>query len=56
MWPSSDEHVLEIINKTPSKRIAEPSEIARLVSFILDSESGYINGANYAIDWWLTAI
>lgn len=56
MWPSSDKHTLEIISKTPSKRIAESSEIARLVSFILDSESGYINGVNYAIDWWLTAI
>lgn len=49
-------HFKQIIQKTPSKRIAEPFEIARVVSFLLSQDSGYINGANWAVDGGITAI
>lgn len=46
---SSD--VLEkIIADIPVKRLAEPDEVARLVAFLAAEESGYITGANFAIN------
>ncbi|MCZ8343494.1 MAG: SDR family oxidoreductase [Leptospira sp.] len=49
-------HFDEIIQKTPVKRIADPSEIARVVNFLLQKESGYISGANWTVDGGLTAV
>jgi 3-oxoacyl-[acyl-carrier protein] reductase len=49
-------HYEQVIQKTPSKRIAEPWEIARIVSFMLSEDSGYINGANWTVDGGITAI
>lgn len=49
-------HRQQIINKTPVKRLAEPAEIARIVDFLMQKESGYITGANWAVDGGLTAI
>ncbi|AVV52086.1 oxidoreductase, short chain dehydrogenase/reductase family protein [Leptospira santarosai str. CBC1416] len=49
-------HRQKIIGMTPSGRIAHPSEIARVVSFLLNENSSYINGANWAVDGGITAI
>ncbi len=49
-------HLQQILNKTPSKKIAHPSEIARAVCFLLEKDSSYINGANWLIDGGITAI
>ncbi|MDF3819595.1 SDR family NAD(P)-dependent oxidoreductase [Leptospira sp. 96542] len=45
-----------IIQKTPVRRIAEPSEIARVVNFLIQKESGYITGSNWTVDGGITAI
>ncbi|MCW7492632.1 SDR family oxidoreductase [Leptospira sp. 2 VSF19] len=50
------DHKSKIIEKTPVRRIAEPSEIARVVNFLLQKESGYISGSNWTVDGGLTAI
>lgn len=50
------DHKKIIMDKTPSKRIAEPGEIARVVDFLISKDSGYINGANFVIDGGITAI
>lgn len=50
------DHRNKIIDMTPSRRIALPSEIARVVSFLLKEESSYINGANWTVDGGITAI
>lgn len=46
----------EILAKTPSKKIAEPFEIARVVKFLLSEDSSYINGANWTVDGGITSI
>lgn len=50
------DHRNKIIGMTPSRKIAMPSEIARVVSFLLKEESSYVNGANWAVDGGITAI
>lgn len=50
------DHLKKVIAMTPSKRIAKPQEIARVVKFLLSEESGYINGANWLIDGGITAV
>ncbi|MCW7458077.1 SDR family oxidoreductase [Leptospira bandrabouensis] len=50
------DHKSKIIEQTPVRRIAEPSEIARVVNFLLQKESGYISGSNWTVDGGLTAI
>jgi len=50
------EHKRKIIEMTPSAKISHPYEIARVVNFILDSESDYINGSNWTVDGGITAI
>lgn len=42
--------------KVPLKRMANPSDIAPTVSFLLSSESNYITGQNIAVDGGWTAI
>ncbi|MEI1279492.1 SDR family oxidoreductase [Leptospira venezuelensis] len=51
-----DDHRKKIIEMTPVKKIASPEEIARVVSFLISSESGYINGANWTVDGGITSI
>lgn len=50
------DHLKSILEKTPSKKIAEPFEIARVVEFLLKRESDYVNGANWTVDGGITAI
>jgi len=40
----------KIVQQIPMKRLAEPSEIAHVVSFLCDKASGYITGANIDIN------
>ncbi|WP_061217996.1 SDR family NAD(P)-dependent oxidoreductase [Leptospira weilii] len=50
------DHRQKIIKMTPSGKIAYPYEIARVVSFMLNENSSYINGANWAVDGGITAV
>lgn len=42
--------VQQIIDQIPVGRLAEPAEIARMVAFLADEKSGFITGANFAIN------
>lgn len=46
----------ELIEKIPSRRVGEPSEVAALASFLASDEALYINGADVAIDGGATMI
>lgn len=39
-----------IIAQVPAGRLAEPPEVARVVAFLVDDDSGYINGANVPVN------
>ncbi len=40
----------KIISPIPVKRLAEPLEVARVVGFLADEQSGYITGSNLSIN------
>jgi acetoacetyl-CoA reductase len=40
----------KIVDKIPQRRLGKPSEVARVVSFLLEDESSYITGAAYAVN------
>ena len=40
----------KIINEIPMGRLAEPIEVARVVTFLADDKNSYITGANFAIN------
>jgi NAD(P)-dependent dehydrogenase (short-subunit alcohol dehydrogenase family) len=46
----------DYIDRIPSRRLAEPSEIGRLCAFLSSDECSYINGACITIDGALTRI
>lgn len=50
------DHQKKILDMTPSRKIAKPYEIARIVKFLLSKDSSYINGANWTVDGGITAI
>ena len=52
--PDSPLH--ELIQMTPSRRVGEPEEVARLAAFLASDEATYINGADIAIDGGITAV
>jgi NAD(P)-dependent dehydrogenase (short-subunit alcohol dehydrogenase family) len=39
-----------IIARIPAGRLGEPNEVARVVEFLSDPESGYITGQVYAVN------
>jgi NAD(P)-dependent dehydrogenase (short-subunit alcohol dehydrogenase family) len=49
-------HRQKILEMTPSKKIAKPEEISRIVEFLLHEDSSYINGANWTVDGGITAV
>jgi len=40
----------KIVDQIPVRRLADPAEIARVVGFIADDDSGYITGANIDVN------
>lgn len=50
------DHTKLILEKTPVRKIAEPMEIARVVSFLMQKESAYISGSNWTVDGGITAV
>jgi len=49
-------HALDgILQRTPLKRIAEPEEVASLVTYLLGDEAGYITGQQIFVDGGRTA-
>lgn len=45
------ENVLEkIVSAVPMKRLGQPDEVARVVEFLADPESGYITGQIYSVN------
>ena len=50
MMPADGPHVDWVRNMSPEKRIADPDEIARFVTYLARPESTYINGVSLTID------
>ena len=51
MLASMKEDILNtIIAQIPVGRLGQPQEIARLVSFLADEQSGFITGTNFDIN------
>jgi acetoacetyl-CoA reductase len=46
----SEKIMEEIVNQIPVKRLGKPEEIARLVSFLISPESGFITGETISIN------
>lgn len=45
-----------LIARTPSRRVGQPEDIAKLVAFLASDDSSYINGANIVIDGGVSAM
>jgi 3-oxoacyl-[acyl-carrier protein] reductase len=48
-------HLERILERTPSKRIAEPSEVASMVLYLVSDAARHVNGAALVIDGGITA-
>lgn len=48
-------HVELILERTPSKRIAEPKEVASLVQYLVSDAAAHVNGAALVMDGGITA-
>lgn len=51
-----DGPVPNLLARTPSRRIGQPEDIAKLVAFLASDDSSYINGANIVIDGGVSAM
>jgi NAD(P)-dependent dehydrogenase (short-subunit alcohol dehydrogenase family) len=40
----------KVISKIPVRRLGEPDEVARVVEFLADPESGFITGQVYSVN------
>lgn len=49
------DHLNRVLQKCPSKRIAQPAEIADLVDYLLSPSAAYFNGTEFTLDGGLTA-
>ncbi len=47
---STDEYKKSLIDQIPLNRFGQPSEIAKVVSFLMSSDASYINGASIPVD------
>jgi NAD(P)-dependent dehydrogenase (short-subunit alcohol dehydrogenase family) len=45
-----------IESRIPMGRVAEPSEVAKVIRFLLSDEASYMNGAAVVIDGGMTAV
>jgi 3-oxoacyl-[acyl-carrier protein] reductase len=48
-------HLERILDRTPSRRIAEPSEVASMVAYLVSDAARHVNGAALVIDGGITA-
>lgn len=46
----------ELKRRIPLRRIADPSEIARVVRFLLSDDASYVHGASIVVDAGMTAV
>jgi 3-oxoacyl-[acyl-carrier protein] reductase len=49
------DHVDRILARTPSKRVAEPEEVAAMVRYLVSEAARHVNGAALVIDGGMTA-
>lgn len=52
----SDAQLLEWSNVIPMKRPAEPAEVAAAILFLASNASGYVTGADLAVDGGMSGI
>jgi NAD(P)-dependent dehydrogenase (short-subunit alcohol dehydrogenase family) len=43
-------------SKNPSRRLADPAEIADVIVFLSSEEASFVNGATWAVDGGYTAL
>jgi 3-oxoacyl-[acyl-carrier protein] reductase len=55
MMPADGPHIDWVRNMSPAKRVADPDEIARFVTYLARPESTYINGVSLTIDGGFSA-
>ena len=55
MMPPDGPHIDWVRNMSPAKRVADPDEIARFVTYLARPESTYINGVSLTIDGGFSA-
>jgi 3-oxoacyl-[acyl-carrier protein] reductase len=55
MNPADSPHADWVRNANPQKRVADPNEIARFITYLARPESTYINGASLTIDGGFSA-
>lgn len=48
-------HLERILERTPAKRIAEPSEVASMVLYLVSDAARHVNGAALVVDGGITA-
>jgi NAD(P)-dependent dehydrogenase (short-subunit alcohol dehydrogenase family) len=53
--PNREEAIAEFASEVPLRRMGSPVDVANLVVYMLGDESGYVTGAEFAIDGGLTA-
>ena len=53
---NTKEQIVELSNKIPARRMAQPIEIARVVAFLISEENSYLTGQNIVVDGGYTII
>jgi NAD(P)-dependent dehydrogenase (short-subunit alcohol dehydrogenase family) len=55
-WLTNDEARAEALRGVPLGRVAQPEEIAAVITFLASDEASYVTGAVWAVDGGLTAV
>ena len=50
-----DDHTIKVIARTPTRKIGELIDVARVVTSLASSESSYVNGALWTVDGGISA-
>ena len=56
MTPENQKFIEASVGVTPLRRVAEPTEIARAISFLLSEEASYISGVVLRVDGGLLSL